>query len=93
MGSERKSPCALGLTNPGLLFDTGAQLLFLPSYSPDLNLIEVAYSKIKSIVRKVGAHTREALEEAIAAAISTVTPEGAADWFAHADYEPQDQPM
>jgi len=71
----------------------GAQLLFLPSYSPDLNPIEEAFSKIKGIVRKVGARTRQALEEAIAVALSTVTPEDAAGWFVHAGYEPQDQPL
>lgn len=38
-----------------------AELLFLPSYSPDLNPIEEAFSKIKGIVRKAGARTREAL--------------------------------
>jgi transposase len=41
----------------------GAELLFLPSYSPDLNPIEEAFSKIKNIVRKAGARTREALNE------------------------------
>ncbi len=73
----------------------GAQLLFLPSYSsPDLNPIEEAFSKIKSIVRKVGARTREALvEEAIGRALVAVTPEDAAGWFAPAGYEPQDQPL
>jgi transposase len=71
----------------------GAQLLFLPSYSPDLNPIEEAFSKIKSIVRKVGARTREALVEAIERALAAVTPEDAAGWFAHAGYEPQDQPL
>jgi transposase len=43
----------------------GADLVFLPSYSPDLNPIEEAFSKIKALVRKVGARTREALLEAI----------------------------
>jgi transposase len=71
----------------------GADLLFLPSYSPDLNPIEEAFSKIKSIVRKVGARTREALVEAIELALAAVTPEDAAGWFAHAGYEPQDQPL
>ncbi len=71
----------------------GAQLLSLPSYSPDLNPIEEAFSKIKGIVRKVGAHTREALEEAIAVALWALTPEDAAGWFAHAGYWPQDQPL
>ena len=72
---------------------TGAQLLFLPSYSPDLNPIEEAFSKIKGIVRKVGARTRQALLEAVAMALSAVTPEDAAGWFAHAGYEPQDQSL
>jgi transposase len=71
----------------------GAQLLFLPSYSPDLNPIEEAFSKIKYIVRKVGARTREVLVEAIELALAAVTPEDAAGWFAHAGYEPQDQPL
>jgi transposase len=70
-----------------------AQLLFLPSYSPDLNPIEEAFSKIKGIVRKVAARTREALLEAIAVALRAVTPEEAAGWFAHAGYWPQDQPL
>ena len=72
---------------------TGAQLLFLPSYSPDLNPIEEAFSKIKGIVRKVGARTRQALLEAVAMALLAVTPEDAAGWFAHAGYEPQDQSL
>ena len=71
----------------------GADLLFLPSYSPDLNPIEEAFSKIKGIVRKAGARTREALEEAIAVALCAVTPEDAAGCFAHAGYWPQDQPL
>jgi hypothetical protein len=57
------------------------------------NPIEEAFSKIKGIVRKVGARTREALEEAIAAALCALTPEDAAGWFAHAGYWPQDQPL
>jgi transposase len=71
----------------------GADLLFLPSYSPDLNPIEEALSKIKAIVRKVGARTREALEQAIAVALCAVTREDAAGWFAHAGYWPQDQSL
>jgi transposase len=71
----------------------GADLVFLPSYSPDLNPIEEAFSKIKGIVRKVGARTREALEEAIAVALCALTPEDAAGWFAHAGYWPQDQSL
>jgi transposase len=71
----------------------GADLVFLPSYSPDLNPIEEAFSKIKQLVRKVGARVREALGEALERALAAVTPEDAAGWFAHAGYEPQDQSL
>ncbi len=71
----------------------GAELVFLPSYSPDLNPIEEAFSKIKGSVRKAGARTREALVEAIGRALAAVTPEDAAGWFGHAGYEPQDHPI
>jgi transposase len=67
--------------------------VFLPSYSPDLNPIEEDFSKIKALVRKVGARVREALVEAIGRALDAVTPEDAAGWFAHAGYWPQDQPL
>jgi transposase len=69
----------------------GVDLLFLPSYSPDLNPIEEAFSKIKQLVRKVGARMGEGLVEAIGRALAAVTPEDAAGWFAHAGYWPQDQ--
>ena len=74
-----------------LIEERGADLLFLPSYSPDLNPIEEAFSKIKNIVRKAQARTREALVEAIALAISAITLEDVAGWFAHCGYYPQDQ--
>jgi len=66
--------------------------LFLPSYSPDLNPIEEeAFSKIKNIVSKAGARTREALNEAISGALSAVTLGDVAGWFSHCGYEPRDQ--
>jgi transposase len=71
----------------------GADLVLLPSYSPDLNPIEEAFSKIKHLVRKEGQRVREALVEAIGRALGTVTAEDAAGWFAHAGYRPQDQPL
>ena len=70
-----------------LIEERGAQVLFLPSYSPDLNPIEEAFSKIKGIVRKLGARTHEALLEAIANALLAVTPQDAAGWFNHCGYE------
>jgi transposase len=65
----------------------GAELVFLPSYSPDLNPIEEAFSKIKNILRKLGARTHEALLEAMEEALSMVTPWDAAGWFDHCGYE------
>ena len=77
-----------------LIEGRGADLVFLPSYSPDLNPIEEAFSKIKApLVRKVGARVREALVEAIGRALAAVTPEDATGWFAHAGYRPQDQSL
>jgi transposase len=71
----------------------GADLVFLPSNSPDLNPIEEAFSKIKQLVRKEGQRVREALVEAIGRALAAVTAEDAVGWFAHAGYRPQDQPL
>jgi transposase len=71
----------------------GADLVFLPSYSPDFNPIEEAFSKVKALVRKEGARVREVLVEAIGRALAAVTTEDAAGWFAHAGYWPQDQTL
>lgn len=69
-----------------LVEERGAELWLLPSYSPDLNPIEEAFSKVKGLLRKAGARTREALIEAIGAALSAVVPEDVAGWFAHCAY-------
>jgi transposase len=61
-----------------LIEQRGAELVFLPSYSPDLNPIEEAFSKIKNILRKLAARTHEALLEAMEEALSKVTPADAA---------------
>jgi transposase len=70
-----------------LIEEGGAELVFLPSYSPDLNPIEEAFSKIKNILRKVGARTHEALVEAMSGALCEVTPWDVAGWFDHCGYE------
>ena len=62
------------------------QLLFLPPYSPDCTPIEQAFSKIKAILRGLGARTKEALQEAVRLAIAAITRHDAAAWFAHAGY-------
>ena len=64
----------------------GCTLLFLPPYSPDCTPIEQAFSKIKAILRGLGARTKEALQEAVRLAIEAITPHDAAAWFAHAGY-------
>jgi len=70
-----------------LVEERGSELVFLPSYSPDLNPIEEAFSKMKNILRKVGARTHEALVEAMSGALSAITPRDAAGWFDHCGYE------
>ena len=62
------------------------ELWFLPAYSPDLNPIEEAFSKVKARLRKAAARTREALVEAMGEALSAVTPRDAEGWFAHCGY-------
>jgi transposase len=64
----------------------GCDLLFLPAYSPDFTPIEQAFSKVKAILRGLGARTQEALQEAVRLAIATITPDDAAAWFANAGY-------
>lgn len=72
-----------------LIIETkGCQLLFLPGYSPDLSPIEEAFSKLKTALRRAGARTREALEEAIAQALLTITAQDAQGWFQHCGYLP-----
>jgi transposase len=69
----------------------GCELLYLPPYSPDLNPIEQAFSKVKGILRKVEAHTREALIEAMGQALSAVTVADSRGFFAHCDYRAMGQ--
>jgi transposase len=68
------------------------QLLFLPPYSPDFTPIEQAFSKIKAILRGLGARPKEALQEAVRLAIEAITRHDAAAWFAHAGYALPAQP-
>ncbi|WP_052568144.1 transposase [Ktedonobacter racemifer] len=66
----------------------GVQFLFLPAYSPDLSPIEEAFSKLKAFLRRVGARTPEALQEAIGQALLTITAQDALEWFTHCGYRP-----
>jgi transposase len=75
-----------------LIEGRGCDLVFLPPYSPDLNPIEEAFSKIKYLVRKAGERTREALDEAIAQALAAIAAQDVVGWFAHCGcYESRDQ--
>jgi transposase len=64
----------------------GAELLYLPPYSPDLNPIERCWSKIKAALRAAKARTTERLNEAIKQAFETVTDADARAWFNHCGY-------
>jgi transposase len=64
----------------------GAEILYLPPYSPEFNPIEEAFSKIKNLLRKAGARVREALVEAIGETLSEVTEEDARAFFEHCGY-------
>jgi transposase len=70
-----------------LIEEREAELVFLPSYSPDLSPIEEAFSKIKKILRKLQARTHEALLEAMEEALSAVTPGDVAGWFDHCGHQ------
>jgi transposase len=61
--------------------DRQAELLYLPPYSPDLNPIEKAWSKLKQMLRQAKARTANALDQAIAAAIPEISPPNAQAWF------------
>lgn len=76
-----------------LIEGCGCQLLFLPAYSPDFSPIEPAWSKLKTYLRRAGARTREALEEAIAQGLKGITAHDAHGWFRHCGYQLAAQPL
>src|SRR3712207_5130941 len=71
-----------------LIEQHGCELVYLPAYSPDYNPIEEAFAKIKNLLRKAAARTKEALVEAIGVALSVVTAADARGFFEHAGYRP-----
>ncbi|MEM9159951.1 MAG: IS630 family transposase [Verrucomicrobiota bacterium] len=64
----------------------GAELLYLPPYSPDLNPIEMAFAKLKSLLRKASARTFETLVEALGEALPKITPSDCRAFCKHANY-------
>lgn len=63
-----------------------AHLIYLPPYSPDFNPIELAWSKVKTILRRLKARTFPDLIEALKQALLTITPHDIHAWFAHCGY-------
>jgi transposase len=69
-----------------LVEERGVELIYLPPYSPDLNPIEEALSKIKHILRKIGARTKEALIEAMGRALAAVSARDVRGFFVNCGY-------
>lgn len=67
----------------------GATLRFLPPYSPDLNPIENAFSKLKALLRKAASRTRDSLWDAVGAALNAFTTDECRNYFTAAGYEPE----
>jgi transposase len=76
-----------------LIEERGCELIYLPAYSPDLNPIEEAFSKIKGLLRRAGARTKEALLEVLGEAFSSISVQDARGYFEHAGYRAQAQPL
>lgn len=66
-----------------MIHEAGAELWFLPPYSPDLNPIEKMWSKVKEMLRAAKARTEDELFRAIGTALDKVTPSDARGWFRH----------
>ena len=64
----------------------GCELIYLPPYSPDLNPIEEAFAKLKGLLRKSGARSREALVEAMGTALGAITIGDVKGFFGHCGY-------
>jgi transposase len=69
-----------------LIRSRGAELVFLPPYSPDLNPIEMVFSKIKQLLRSLASRTHDALWNAMQSVLDAVTPSDAAHCFQHCGY-------
>ena len=69
-----------------LIQQLGAEVLFLPAYSPDLNPIEKMWSKLKEFLRSAEARSQASLTQAIASALETITAQDGINWFASCGY-------
>jgi len=71
----------------------GCELVYLPPYSPDMNPIEEAFAKVKGLMRRAEARTREALVEAMGKALGAVSARDARGFFEHGGYRAMGQPF
>jgi len=69
-----------------IIQESGAEVLFLPPYSPEYNPIEKAWAKIKEILRRLDTLTRDAFDKAVAKAMLAITPNDILAWAGHAGY-------
>lgn len=79
--SSHKGPEAMALVEA-----RGAKMLFLPAYSPDLNPIEMAFAKLKAMLRKAGERTRDALWDRIGQMLDLFQPSECQNYIRHAGY-------
>lgn len=79
--SPHKAPKTLSLIQAA-----GASVKFLPAYSPDLNPIEMMWSKVKTLLRSSEARTHPELLVAIRLSLRAITPDDSINWFAHCGY-------
>ena len=69
-----------------LIAQAGASMIFLPAYSPDMNPIELCWSKLKAALKDFGARTVDDLHRAIRRAMDLICADDAAGWFRHCGY-------
>ena len=69
-----------------LIESVGAEIRFLPAYTPDLNPIELMWSKVKNLLRTAEARTPEELISAVKDSLNKISAENAIKWFAHCGY-------
>ena len=79
--SAHKHPEAVGVIRA-----VGADVLFLPPYSPEYNPIEKAWAKLKELIRRASTLTRETFDRAVAAAMSQISTADIRAWTKHAGY-------
>jgi transposase len=86
--------CHKGAAIERAITAVGAELRYLPAYSPDLNPIEKLFSKLKALLRTAAARTVERLYEALGEALRTVTDQDIAGWFGSCGYStPKREPL